>query len=324
MDKKLLLKNIEQLAERGQVSKDELLSAFNAGAGGDRIYELLRNISFSRVLYYIGGGIVVLGIAVLIGQNWDRLNAFTKLLSTLGISLGVFIYGLVLCRNKGHDILGQALFFISALVAPIGLYVLFDITGFNASSMPVQSIIYIILTLWMVISFLKIRKFVFLIFTIVFSANMYVCINFMIAMGSPFLEKILFYSLLILGVSAILIGYFLTETEFSGLSGLLYAVGSAFFLGEAFALCGYPPENNRIWEILFPALVFGLVYISVRIKSKSILIISSGYLMVFILNITSIYFSGSLGWPLALMLIGILLIITGYFTIYLNKKYILS
>ncbi|MCP4727149.1 MAG: DUF2157 domain-containing protein [bacterium] len=322
MEKNELLKYIEQLAEKGQLSKQELLAAFYAGTGEDKIKKIFNNLSFSKVLYYIGGGIVVLGISVLVGQNWDTLNTFTKIISTLGVSIAVYFSGLILCSYRDHEVLGQTFLFISALVAPIGLYVLFDSTGFTASSMPVQTAIYLILTVWLLMSFLKFRKVVLLIFTIVFSSYMFVSLNFLIAMGSPFLETILYYDLLIIGLSAIFLGYYMTKTDFSGLSGLLYAAGAFFFLLEAFVLCGYPPDNNRLWEILFPLLIFGLDYLSVLIKSKSILILSSIFLVIYILNITSGYFSGSIGWPLALMVTGFLLIIIGYFTFYLNKKYL--
>jgi hypothetical protein len=44
--------------------------------------------------------------------------------------------------------------------------------------------------------------------------------------------------------------------------------------------------------------------------------------MIYILKITHEYFSKDLGWPLALVLVGFFMIAIGYFSFYLNRKYL--
>ena len=46
--------------------------------------------------------------------------------------------------------------------------------------------------------------------------------------------------------------------------------------------------------------------------------------MAYLVKITAQYFSSAKGWPIALMLIGIIIIGLGYLAIYINKKYIKS
>ena len=77
-----------------------------------------------------------------------------------------------------------------------------------------------------------------------------------------------------------------------------------------------------MWEILFPGIVFGVVFLSVYLKSKSFLVFGSIYLMAYILKLTKEYFADSMGWPLALVISGLLLIGIGYAAFALNKKYI--
>ena len=75
------------------------------------------------------------------------------------------------------------------------------------------------------------------------------------------------------------------------------------------------------WELIYPGLVFGTLFLSVHVKSKAFLTWGTLFLMAYLLKITSEYFSSGLGWPLALVLAGLMLIGTGYMSFSLKKKY---
>src|SRR5262249_40735983 len=104
--------------------------------------------------------------------------------------------------------------------------------------------------------------------------------------------------------------------------GALYGLGVLAFLGGALALGNWEPHQNVFWELIFPGLVFGVIFLSVHLKSKAFLTFGSMYLMGYILKITAEYFKNGLGWPLALILAGFLLMAVGYYSFYLNRKYI--
>jgi hypothetical protein len=119
-----------------------------------------------------------------------------------------------------------------------------------------------------------------------------------------------------------LLGYALTQTPHRALIGALYGFGMLLFLGAALALGAWKPDQNVWWELAFPGLVFGVMFLSVYLKSKAFLTFGSLYLMVYILKITAEYFADSLGWPLALVLTGLGLIAIGYLYFKLKKKYL--
>src|SRR3990167_3976233 len=50
-----------------------------------------RQINIAQVLYYIGALIVLIGIVVLIGQNWSDLNGIERILVTLGAGIVAYI-----------------------------------------------------------------------------------------------------------------------------------------------------------------------------------------------------------------------------------------
>jgi hypothetical protein len=108
------------------------------------------------------------------------------------------------------------------------------------------------------------------------------------------------------------------------LSGALYGFGIIAFLGAALGLGGWAPDANAFWEVGFAGLVFGTIFMSVYLKSKVLLTFGSIFLMGYIIKITGEYFSNSLGWPTALILAGLALIGVGYYTVRLNKKYLVN
>ena len=69
-------------------------------------------------------------------------------------------------------------------------------------------------------------------------------------------------------------------------------------------------------------MVFGGVFLSVYMKSRSVLIASTLFLVAHVVYITSEYFADSLGWPISLVLLGFVFIGLGYGSVTINKKYI--
>ena len=129
------------------------------------------------------------------------------------------------------------------------------------------------------------------------------------------------YRMLVAGISYLLIGYAFAKNEKAPLSGFLYSFGILGFLGAAFALGGWSPTQNVFWELIFPGLALGTLFMSVYLKTRSFLTFGSLFLMIYILKITGEYFTSGLGWPLSLVLAGLMLIAVGYLYVYLKKKY---
>ncbi|MGH2611719.1 MAG: hypothetical protein ACRDFB_01560, partial [Rhabdochlamydiaceae bacterium] len=130
------------------------------------------------------------------------------------------------------------------------------------------------------------------------------------------------YRVLFVGLSYLFLGYYLSSTLQRDLAGALYGFGSLFFLGAALSLGGFKPSQNIFWELIFPGLVFVILYLSVHLKSKAFLTFGTLFVMIYILKITGEYFSGTLGWPISLMFCGVALIGVGYYAFSLNKKYL--
>lgn len=314
------------LAEQKVITKEDLEMAYDLGSGNEENVHSNKKIGIAEILYYIGGGIVFLGITILIFQNWSTLNVFTRILATFGASIAAYFVGLLFDRDERTKNISSAFYLIFALVAPIGLYVIFDNAGFDINSYGLQSSIWAIILSSCFLSYMLFKKNIFVFFSIIFGTLLFFSFTSFIISGSLYFQDLKFneYRVLIAGLSYILLGYAFSKSERAPLSAFLYGFGILGFLGSALALGGWSPEQNVFWELIFPVLVFGAIFISINIKSKAFLTWGTIFLMAYILKITSEYFSSGLGWPLALVIAGLAMIGVGYLSISIRKKYLSS
>lgn len=324
MDKKELLKNIQDLASQKAITKEEIISAFEDGIQpGDTRGDVSPQAGISHILYYIGGAVVFLGISVLIWQHWTALGGATKILSTLGAGIAAYIAAVFLSRDEHLEFAGRAFYFIAALVMPLGLHVTFYVAGFDTGSSGIQSIVSSILLTTFLLSYFVERKTVFALFNIIFGVWLFFAFTGFLAGGRPgFGWEFSAYRVLCTGAALALIGYYFAETSHRALTGALYGFGVFCFLGAALALGDWKPHQNGFWELIFPGLIFGVMFLSVYLKSKSFLTFGSLYLIAYIFKITGEYFADSLGWPLVLVLTGLGLIVIGYLHFNLKRKYL--
>jgi hypothetical protein len=323
MQKQEILDQITAFASKKLISKQELIAAFESGTAKNSD-TTKHSVTLSEIMYFVGGAIVFLGIAILIGQNWQQFNTFTKILTTLGSGVAAYVAGLVLMRDKKLAKLAQAFFFISALVTPLGLFVTFDQAGFDTGSAGTNVIISLMLFGMFFASYSLFRQNLFLLFSILFATWLFFALTSYLIGSNPIFERWRFYMyrIVVVSLSYIFLGYHFQQSDKEEFTGFLYGLGIFGFLGAALALGGWSPNQYYFWELLFPGLVFAVMFLSTRLKSKAFLVFGAVYLMLYILKITSEYFQEGLGWPLSLVIAGLALIGVGYYTFYLNRKYI--
>ena len=321
--KEEFLKHVKELAAEGIVTEEEVLEAFRAGKSW-QVGEPKKQVDISDILYYIGGAIVFIGIGVLVFQHWNELSVATRILATLGSSIAAYIAAVLFSRHEQLDGVSQTFFLLSALLLPVGLGVVFDEAGMNVSNLGTQSLLSVIAFTVYAASFALFRKTVLMLASVIFGTWLFFAFTSFLVDGRPVFDdfKYVMYRILLVGLSYILLGYAFAKGSMSALTGWLYSAGIIAFLGAALALGGWQPQQNVFWELIFPALALGTVFLSVYLKSRSFLIFGSLFLMGYILKITAEYFTDTLGWPFALVMAGFALIGIGYGTLYLNKRYI--
>ena len=123
---------------------------------------------------------------------------------------------------------------------------------------------------------------------------------------------------MVVGLSYLLLGRSFHGGWNRSLIGLLYFLGSGGFLWAAFSQV----EDSLTWLFLYFFLVLGGLFLSIQLKSRGILILSTIFLIIHISYITGEYFADSLGWPISLVILGFIFIGLGYSSFSINKKYL--
>jgi hypothetical protein len=317
------LAELKQLTLSGEISREEVLATL-PGEGVVQMEVQKQHLTLSEIMYYIGGGIVFLGICVLAYQNWDSFSSFVRILVTLGSFIAAYVVGALLYRYENLKKISQAFFLIAGCLAPLAFNVVFKESGMDTSADSLQVLIYLISTTVFLGSLWFYRQTILLFFGILFATGLFhFLINMMVGQSLLYesTTKIWEYRFLVEGLTWMFVGYYLKTTSFKAITGTLYGFGVLAFLGSAMALGGWDPNQNAFWELIYPLLVFGVIFLSVYVKSKGFLVFGSLFLIGYILKLTGEYFSSGLGWPFALVLAGLAIMGVGYWAVKLNKQY---
>ena len=318
MDKEQLLQELRRHAQSGDITESELHSVFYER--GERI-SLVHKKGFSlnvvNVLYGIGGLIIFAGIVALIAQNWGELPTIARILITLGMAIVLYISS-VLFFFKKYNVLAQILFAVSYVFFPLGIGVSlyeFDVEIETGG----VSFILLCLTLLAAVSYLILKRTaVNALFAIIFGTfTAYAFLTYALSNSVRVDGDIYLYLTLVLGLSHGLLGYVMRpspDIATSRLGQLLYTTGSLGVLTPAVALGG-------VWDVLAVFVIVAAFLLSVYIHSRGMLVLGSVFLIIYLFKITAEYFAGSVGWPVALIFIGIATIAIAIGTFKINQKY---
>jgi uncharacterized membrane protein len=331
------IQQIKEMLQSGQISIKDLSDIVNQSGSVEESPNGSREIdskqsdvekqhsswSVAKVMYIIGGLVVVLGVFILLAQNWQDIGSAGRIISTLGLSIVAYYIGFYLFFKKVEKSLVEVYFVISSILFPVGLYVLLSESGLVLTmssyglNMTISLVSLLVFSLTLYITSKKSLHIVSAIFATWF---MYACAGSVInryrysyvyyGYGS-FVTDMWVYTTMLIGIGH----YFYGKWINSKLTNLFTMVSFAMVLFGGLFLDG-------IWDLLYVLLLAGALTLCIKIKSTKALFITSIAVAIYIIKISSEYFADSFGWPLLLVLIGFLIIGLGYATYYLNKRYI--
>lgn len=317
MNKEELLQELSAKVEAGEISRDEVMRRLKVqpqnkeGTTGS-------HFSVTKMLYVLGGAIVVIGIVIFVSQIWDDIGAFGRISVTLGLGFVLTALGSMLLKSKPDDNIGNVFHAMGGLLVPGGAMV-------TLSELSVEST-----SLWPVaITFGAIFGFYLLLNMVHKTA---VLTFFAIANGTAFIyllvesivdgtlndhEDLYAYLTMVVGGSYLLLAHAFRGGWNHRLIGLLYFFGITGILGAAFSQV----FDSVPWQMFYFLLVIGGLTLAVFMKSRSMLVMSTIFLIAHVGYITSEYFADSLGWPISLVILGFAFIGLGYGSLTINKKY---
>jgi len=323
MQKQELIYELRSKVASGELSRAEVVAALDLVSDSKASPE--KGVNIAHVLYYIGGAIVAIGFAVFVSTQWEFLNSAMRILLTLGAGLAFYSSAVILSRDERTLRLPDALHLAGALLIPAGVFITLDELGVHGGGFGTGSI-FLGFALMYALSHFIFRRNLLLLFAVIFGTYSFLLITDAMVGDTPIFDtaRYTLYRLMGVGAAYIALGWAFVRTPRRALSGVLYGFGTLGLLGTALALGEWKPQEiiPKLWEIIFPGLAFGAMFLALFLKSRSMLVFGALFVIGYIGKITGEYFVDSVGWPLALIGTGFLLIGMGYLTFYLNKKYL--
>ncbi|KKS10096.1 MAG: hypothetical protein UU66_C0051G0001, partial [Parcubacteria group bacterium GW2011_GWB1_41_5] len=220
---------------------------------------------------------------------------------------------------KPEDHIGSVFHFMGGLLVPGGAMVTLSELGLDFVSLwPVALTFGAIFVFYLLINSIH-KSAILTFFTIANGTAFIYLVVESITDGSFYMHGDLYaYLTMVVGASYLLLAYSFRGGWNDKLVEVLYFFGIAGFLGAAFSqVFGSVP-----WQMLYFIIVIGGLFLSAYIKSRAVLVVSTLFLIAHVSYITSEYFADSVGWPVALVILGFIFIGLGYVSININKKYI--
>lgn len=301
------LHDIISLAKHNNISLDEIKNAIEAAP----VFASKPSSSvLSKLLGYIGGIFVFAGIGVFISMYWDDFGSAARVIVTLGTGFVAFIMALVCLYDKKYERAATPLFLIAALLQPTGILVMLqeyssggdahDGLLFMAGFMLIQQGA----TLWA-----KRRT------VLAFSAILFGCIFFTTLFDLWDLNQKLIG--IVIGASILCLAYALQQSKHLAIAPFWYLVGAIILMWSVFEAV-----ENTPFELIYLGLAALLIFLSTNVRSRTLLTVGTLAMLGYIGYYTAKHFANTLGWPIALVIIGIALIGTSALAVRLNNKYI--
>ena len=264
----------------------------------------------SKLFGYIGGVFVFAGVGVFISMYWNDFGSAARVIITLGSGFILFLMGVVSLYDKKYMRASTPLFLMSSLLQPAGIFVMLH--EYSAGGDMRHGVLYmaaIMLIQHGATFWAKQRT------SLAFTSILFGCIFF-----STLFDLWEVYENLvgiIIGMSILCFAYAANNSRHAALSPFWYFIGSGLFLASVFDSVEQTP-----FELIFLGLTAFMIYLSVTVRSRTLLLVSVIAMISYIGYFSAEHFANTIGWPLTLIACGFVLTGISSVAVKINNKYI--
>jgi hypothetical protein len=297
------------LARQHGLTADEIVAALGAqDAAGDQ-QSRTRHIVV-RVLGYLGGTFVFAGVGVFIALQWDWMGPAARIVITLGSGLAACVLALVAHADARYEKAATPLLLVAAALEPTGMLVAFGELGSGGDWRWAGLATCATMALQFGAVFASLRQSVLLFLSVSFAVlGAWSALDLLQVDGGVIA--------LVLGATLLLASAGVDSTPWRSVTGVWYLIGGAAALAGLFELV----ERTAL-ELLFLAAAAGLVYASALVQSRALLAVSIAGILAYTGWFTSEHFADSIGWPLALVMFGLLMIGLSALAVRIDRDYV--
>jgi hypothetical protein len=283
------LKKIIELATTHKVTVREFSNAMRTSEDQKSSYGPMR-----RLFAYLSGICLFSGICAYINMFWHAMNSYERIIITLGSGFVLYIVALVFTKDARYSRASSPMFQMAAVLQPTGLFVAMQEWELPTNDSWSALFVFGLMFLQQGITFYSLRSSTLLFFTIAFGAMFFATAFDLLGLN---------YNIngAIIGISIVSLIYGINKVRPTSMSGFWYLVGSILFLTNVFDVLKDSPL-----EILYLGITCFMVYMSVLSHSRVLMTVSVGAMLSYIAYFTIQNFVDSIGWPITLILLGLL------------------
>lgn len=303
-DKAKALDSIAQLAQTHDITLDEI------GARLTQTSVKSKNSKWLTLLLgYLGGAFIFGGLGLLIAMEWDSLDSASRVIITYGPGLVAFILGTLTVKDQRFEKASTPLFLKSAILLPTGMFVFLREYAEGNDAQLAALLVFSILTLQFLLTFVALKRTSLLFFGYLFwNAALGILMDRANVPG-----EILGVTL---GFSILAFAWHIDTTQHRAISPFWYFIGGIGLFWSVFDIV----EGLFPFDLSYLLLAVYVMLLSVKIRSRTLLLVSTCALLGFLGYFTHEYFKDVTGWPIALILMGLFLVGTSAFAVKLGKK----
>ncbi|HQN65818.1 MAG TPA: DUF2157 domain-containing protein [Methylophilus sp.] len=306
--KEQALQDIVSLARLHHISVAEITQALDT----PQAEQVKRQSSgvLSKLFGYIGGIFVFAGICVFISMYWDDFGSAARVVVTLGTGIVTFLMALVCLQDKRYERAATPLFLAAAALEPTGIMVMLQ--EYSSGGDVRYGVLF--MAVYMLIqqgaTFLAKGRTV-----LAFSAILFGMIFFAYLFDVWELDEDLIGS--VIGVSLICVAYAVQRSHHLAIAPFWYFFGSVILLWAVF-----DAVKNTALELVYLGVSASIIFLSTYVRSRTLLLVGTLAMLLYIGYFTAKHFANTLGWPIALVMIGVAMMVMSALAVRLNNKYI--
>ena len=301
------IEQILEIARKHNLTLTDIETGFRAEARGS--VEPSASL-LGRILGYLGGIFIFAGLSIFTALNWDVMNTAARIIITLGSGLTVFVMALVASGDERYTRVKTPLYLIAAALQPVGILVAIDEFSSGGDWHYAVLLTAAIMVFQQAAVFWQKRDTTLLFTTLLFALWFFAVALDLLNVDEEFIA-------VILGFSTVSLCIGLERTPNRGMNPFWYLFGSVSFFYGLFELV----EHTNV-ELVFLAIACGGVVLSTWVRSRTLLFVSTVAILAYIGYFTSEHFQDSLGWPLVLIILGLVFIALSSVAMRINKRYI--
>jgi len=301
------LEQIRTLMQQHELSVADVAAAVQPGTDTSS-----RSALLIKVLSYIGGIFIFSGIAAFVALQWGEMNSMARVTITLGSGLVLFVLSLLALDDARYHSAAVPLMLGAAALEPVGIMVALQEFGGGGDEQVAALLTAGVVAIQFALAFVRYRLTTMILITILFGSASWGLALDLLDLDSELI-------MLTLGLAWLLLGLQFHRGVHAIVSPLLFFFGCWVFLWGLFELV-----EDSVLELLFLLAACGMTYLGVWARSRSLNFASTAGILTYTAYFTGKHFADSVGWPIALIVIGLLMLGIGALALRIDRKYLRS